>query len=177
MGQGTDMNLLQYAALMVFPGLMIVAALTDASSFTIPNRLSALLTLAFIPAALLMGRPAGEIGMDFIVALAALFAGMAMFALGWIGGGDAKLFAVAGLWLGWPAAVDFLAVTALAGGGLAVLLLNARSSYVRAHLNGAPGWLARLTTPGENVPYGVAIAVGALAAFPQCGMMQGLHPF
>jgi Flp pilus assembly protein protease CpaA len=29
----------------------------------------------------------------------------------------------------------------------------------------APAWARRLATPGESAPYGVAIAVGALAAF------------
>ncbi len=171
------MIILQYLVALLFPVLMIIAALKDATSYTIPNRLSAILVLGFLPAALIMGRPWGEIGLDFAVGAAALVAGMGMFAAGWIGGGDAKIFAMAGLWLGWPASIEFLGVTAVAGGGLAVLLLNARSSFVRAHLSGAPGWLNRLTTPGENVPYGVAIAVGALAAFPHCGLMQGLRLF
>ena len=97
-----------------------------------------------------------------------------MFAVGWIGGGDAKLFAVVCLWLGLAPMPVFLLVTALAGGGLAVLLLNARSAWIRPHLNGAPAWLGRLTTPGADVPYGVAIAAGALAAFPQCALVHGL---
>jgi len=169
------MNILQIALLTVFPALMIMAGLTDVTSFTIPNRISVILALAFVPVALILGRPMNEIGMDAGVGLLALLAGMGMFAAGWIGGGDAKLFAVAGLWLGWPASINFLMVTALAGGGLAVVLLNARSSVVRAHLSGVPTWLDRLTTPGADVPYGVAIAIGALTAFPQCGLMQGVH--
>ncbi len=168
------MNIPQTAMLMVFPALMIIAGLTDATSFTIPNRLSALLAVAFFPAALLTGLNPGEVGLDLGAGAAALVAGMAMFAAGWIGGGDAKLFAAAALWLGWPAMTEFLLITALAGGGLAVLLLNARSSVVRVHLTAAPTWLARLTTPGADVPYGVAIAIGALAAFPQSGLMRGL---
>ena len=66
-------------------------------------------------------------------------------------------------------------MTALAGGGLAVLLLNVRSAWIRPHLHGAPAWLDRLTTPGADVPYGVAIAAGALAAFPQCALVHGLQ--
>ena len=57
----------------------------------------------------------------------------------------------------------FLMVTALAGGALALLLLNLRSDWVKPYLAGAPPWFARLTTSGAAVPYGVAIAVGALA--------------
>ena len=50
------MNLLQAALLTAFPILVIVAALTDITSFTIPNRISALLVLIFVPAALEIGR-------------------------------------------------------------------------------------------------------------------------
>ena len=37
-----------------------------------------------------------------------------------------------------------------------------------------PSWFTRLAEPGENVPYGVAIAVGALVAFPASPLMGGL---
>lgn len=169
------MNTLQAALLTVFPVLVIVAALTDISSFTIPNRISVLLIAAFFPAALVLARPLGEVGMDLAVCAAALIAGMGMFAAGWIGGGDAKLLAAASLWLGWSALPFFLLVTALAGGGLALMLLNVRSSLLRPYLSAGPGWLTRLTTPGADVPYGVAIAVGALAAFPQSSLMHAFH--
>jgi prepilin peptidase CpaA len=169
------MNTLQAALLTVFPALVIIAALTDATSFTIPNRISLLLLAAYVPATLVLGRPLGEIGLGLGVGVLALVAGMGMFAAGWIGGGDAKLFAASALWLGWPASVTFVMVTALAGGALAVLLLNARSPYLRTYFAGAPTWFGRLVTPGANVPYGVAIAAGALAAFPQSSLMSAFH--
>jgi prepilin peptidase CpaA len=169
------MIIFQAVLLTVFPTLVIIAALTDLVSFTIPNRISLGLIAAFPLACLVMGQPLPAIGISLAVGVAALIVGMAMFALGWIGGGDAKLFAVVCLWLGLTAMPTFLLVTALAGGGLAVLLLNARSAWVRPHLSGAPAWLGRLTTPGADVPYGVAIAAGALAAFPGCALVHGLQ--
>jgi prepilin peptidase CpaA len=169
------MPTLQAALLTVFPILVIVAALTDVTSFTIPNRISALLALAFFPTALALARPVGEIGMDVGVFCGALVAGMAMFAVGWIGGGDAKLLAAASLWLGVSGVPVFLMVTALTGGALAMLLINVRSPWVQPYLAGAPSWLARLATPGADVPYGVAIATGALAAFPQTALMHAFH--
>ena len=105
----------------------------------------------------------------------ALLAGMGMFAVGWIGGGDAKLFAAASLWLGWPSMPLFLLVTAMAGGGLAVLLLQVRSAWVRPYLVTGPTWLARLATPGGDVPYGVAIALGAMVAFPTSPLVHAFH--
>jgi prepilin peptidase CpaA len=173
----TTMNTLQAALLTVYPVLVIVAALSDVTSFTIPNRISVLLFVAFFPAALALGRQPAELGLDVVICLAALVAGMGMFAAGWIGGGDAKLFAAASLWLGWNALPAFLLITAIVGGGFAVLLLNARSSLLRPYLSTGPGWLVRLTTPGAEVPYGVAIAVGALAAFPQSSLMHAFHGY
>jgi prepilin peptidase CpaA len=169
------MNTLQAALLTLFPALVIIAALTDATSFTIPNRISILLLAAYLPAALLLGRPLTDMGVDAAVGVVALLAGMAMFAAGWIGGGDAKLLAACALWLGLRGAPTFLLATALAGGGLAVLLLNARSASMRCYFAAAPAWLCRLVTPGGSVPYGVAIAAGALAAFPQSTLVAAFH--
>jgi prepilin peptidase CpaA len=169
------MNTLQAAFLTLFPALVIIAALTDATSFTIPNRISLLLLAVYVPASLLLGRPLAEMGADVAVGLVALVCGMGMFAAGWIGGGDAKLFAACALWLGLRGSGPFLLVTALAGGGLAVLLLNARSAPLRIYFAAGPAWLARLATPGGDVPYGVAIAAGALAAFPQSGLVAAFH--
>lgn len=169
------MTLLQAALLSIYPALLIIAALTDATSFTIPNRISLLLLAAYVPTALALGRPLGEMGIDLAVFAVALVAAMGMFAVGWIGGGDAKLFAAASLWLGWAATPVFLLVTALAGGALAVLLLNLRSTWVKPLVDGAPGWVVRLATPKAAVPYGVAIAVGALAAFPHSSLVQAFH--
>jgi len=156
----------QTLLLLIFPILVITAALRDATSYTIPNWISLALIGAFPIVALALGVPFAAIGLNLAVGAAALVAGMAMFALGWIGGGDAKLFAAAGLWLGWPAVLSYLAVTGIAGGALAVGLLGLRSDYVRPFVPAGPAWFARLAQPGENVPYGVAIALGALMAFP-----------
>jgi prepilin peptidase CpaA len=92
----------------VLPALLVAAAFFDLTSYTIPN---------FLPAAMF-----GLFGV-FLVAMAlgghalswsqtwphllaggvGLALGMAMFAVNWVGGGDAKLFAMACLWLGWNA--------------------------------------------------------------------------
>ena len=62
----------------------------------------------------------------------------------------------------------------LSGGALAVGLLGLRSVYVRPFMPGRPAWFARLAEPGENVPYGVAIAVGAMTAFPASALVAHL---
>ena len=165
---------LQTLLLLIFPLLVIAAALRDATSYTIPNWLSLVLVAAFPVAALALGLPLPTIGLNFAIGAAALVAGIGMFALGWIGGGDAKLFAAAAVWLGWAPSITYLAVTGLAGGALAMGLLALRSAHIRPFIPAGPAWFARLVEPGENVPYGVAIAVGALAAFPASALMNHL---
>jgi prepilin peptidase CpaA len=157
---------LQVLLLLSFPVLVIVAALRDATTYTIPNWISLALAGAFPVTALALGLPLSTIGLSLGVGVVALALGMAMFALRWIGGGDAKLFAAAALWLGLAASTTYLAVIGIAGGALATGLLVLRSAWMRPYLPSGPAWFARLAQPGENVPYGVAIAVGALAAFP-----------
>jgi prepilin peptidase CpaA len=151
----------------VFPLLVIVAAMKDITTYTIPNWISAALVAAFFPVALALGAPLPVIGTCLLIGLAALLIGMAMFALNWIGGGDAKLLAAAALWVGWPAVLPFVLVTAVAGGALALILLQMRSSLLRPWFVRAPPWLARLATDGGDAPYGVAICVGALFILPQ----------
>ena len=116
---------------LVFLGLILTAAVEDALSFTIPNWISLALLAAFPLAALTVGMPLASAAMNLGVGAAALAAGMGMFALRWVGGGDAKLLAAVCLWLGLPALGLFLLATALAGGALAILLLTLRSDQLR----------------------------------------------
>ncbi|MBL8773518.1 MAG: prepilin peptidase [Phenylobacterium sp.] len=152
------------AAAFAFPALMLVAAAKDATSFTIPNRISVALLGLFPLAAFAAGLPLETMAVHLAVGFAGLVAGMVMFSLRWVGGGDAKLFAAAALWLGWPAVMTFVLAAAVAGGALAMALLTARSTLVRPIMLMGPSWVARLAEPGESVPYGVAIAAGALWA-------------
>jgi prepilin peptidase CpaA len=151
----------------IFPALAIIAALKDVTSYTIPNWISAALALGFVPVALLCGVSLHDLGMAAAVGAVGLVLGMVMFAFGWVGGGDAKLLAVSALWLGFPAVMPFLLVTALCGGALALALLALRSIWLRPIAAQGPAWVGRLATPGEAAPYGLAICAGALAAFPQ----------
>lgn len=159
----------QTAVLLVFPALVILGGVRDLVSYRIPNWISLALAGGFAVAAvaaLAAGTPPVVLGLSLAVGAGAFVAGVAMFALGWIGGGDAKLFAAAALWIGWPGFATYLAFTGLAGGALAVLLLSLRSAAARPLVLAGPAWFMRLAEPGESVPYGAAIAVGALAAFP-----------
>jgi prepilin peptidase CpaA len=154
----------------VMPALVIVAGLHDLTTMTIPNWVSGLLILGFFPVALMVGLSPMIVAAHVGVALAALFVGAGMFALNWIGGGDAKLMAAVCLWLGVAGSGMFLLWTGLFGGLFCVMLIFGRF-YSRPYLGGAPGWVAQLMEPKGDIPYGVAIAAGALMAFPSGNMM------
>src|SRR5215472_5236299 len=116
-------ELVKTLALLVFAGLIIVAALKDLASFTIPNWISAALAATFAPAALAAGIPIGAIGLSFALALGVLAVAAGLFALGWVGGGDAKLMTAATLWLGHQGSSSVDPVRALVVNGLAPFAL------------------------------------------------------
>jgi prepilin peptidase CpaA len=149
----------------VFAALVIIAALKDLSSFTIPNWISIVLVAAFAPAALFTGATWGAIGLAFAIAAGVLVLAIGMFAMGWMGGGDAKLMTAVSLWVGLKGLAAFVLCTGLAGGALVLALLALRSAWLRPVADMGPAWARRLATPDEAAPYGVAIALGALAAF------------
>ena len=70
------------------------------------------------------------------------------FAIGWVGGGDAKLAAVTALWLGWASTVEFIAIASLFGGVLTCLLLAFRRSVLPAFIIRQP-WVQRLHDTGR----------------------------
>lgn len=168
------MHTLQFALQLIFPALVVVAALKDVTSYTIPNWISLALIAAFAPIALVSGASLATLGLCLASGVVALLVGMGMFAAGWIGGGDGKLFAVCALWLGWPAILPFMLYTGLAGGALTFAILALRSAWLAPAVAGGPTWIRKLGTEGGDLPYGVAIAVGALAAFPQGALTHGI---
>jgi len=159
------MDSLHLILLGVMPALVIVAGLKDLTTMKIPNWISGLLILSFFPAALAVGLDVATVGVHLGVAALALLVGAGMFALRWIGGGDAKLMATTCLWLGLDGSGMFLLWTGLMGGLFCLVLIFARF-YSRPYLLGAPGWVVQLMEPKGDIPYGVAIACGALMAYP-----------
>ena len=150
----------------IFPALVIMGGVYDASTMKIPNWISITLAAAFVPVALLTGLGWAEIGISVGVGFAALVIGIALFAFRVVGGGDAKLLAASCLWIGWPTVGMFVLYTALAGGLLSLLLIMARKWVAFVPAAHMPGWFQRLMEPKGDIPYGIAIAVGAVLAYP-----------
>lgn len=159
-----------FLSITLFPVLMIIAGAGDALSMRIPNWLVILLAALFFPMALATGMPFASFANHVGVGVALFAFGFALFSFGLFGGGDAKLLAAAGLWMGWPDLVPFLVLTALAGGGLAAVvgiwsMLNINSEVHDGTL------FKRFGKIKPNVPYGYAFAIGALLAFPNSWWM------
>ena len=157
-----------------FAALVLTGAVRDLISYTIPNWISFAILGLFPVAALAADVSLSTAGLHAAIGVGVLVAAMAMFAFRWIGGGDAKLFASAAFWMGWPAITDFMLWTALTGGVLAVVLMSMRRAPLRPIVLLGPPWLVKLSEPGGAAPYGVAIAVGALVALPKSPLLSGL---
>lgn len=154
----------QFLVLIVFPALLLAAAGWDLASFTIPNAIPAALAMMFLILAAFAGLSPAELGWHFLAGGVGLAAGFTLFALGYIGGGDAKLFAAVALLLGVHDATAYALISAVLGGGLTLGLLLVRQVPLPQFL--AQPWILRLHDPREGVPYGVALAAGAFVLLP-----------
>ncbi|MEL6365389.1 MAG: prepilin peptidase [Pseudomonadota bacterium] len=152
------------------PAALVVAAVTDLAERRISNRLTAALALSYPLVALAVGAGFGEIAQGLMIGVGLLAFGFALFAFNIIGGGDAKLIAAVGPWMGFAAFPEFLMFTAFAGGALSAGVLAIRSVQSQMPAGG-PVWLTRLFPERAGVPYGVAIAAGGLLAYPQSALV------
>jgi prepilin peptidase CpaA len=140
--------------LILLATLLVVAAVIDVRTFTISNKLNlavALLAPVYwlaVPLSLWPEVPIQIAGalIVFILLAAAFYAGM-------MGGGDVKLAAAIALWFPPVLTIKFLVLMSVAGG---VLTLGLLVWHRAKHREGRP-----------EIPYGVAIAFGALAILAQ----------
>jgi prepilin peptidase CpaA len=141
--------------------LLWLAAYTDLTRRLIRNWISLLLLLLFVLYAAFPPLPIDALSHVFcaIALFAALFAG---FIFGKVGGGDVKLATVVMLWVGPKGGLEFLVITALFGGLLALFIVMPTLRLMREWAF-SPLLKSGLITEegaGATVPYGVAITVG-----------------
>jgi prepilin peptidase CpaA len=158
--------IIDLARMLLFPALMAFAASSDLFTMTISNRVSLLLVAGFVVLAALSGMDFHTMLSHVGAGLTVLVAAFACFAMGWVGGGDAKVAAAVALWFGFAHLLDYLLYASLFGGGLTLLLLQFRQWPLPRAL-GSQAWLLRLHDKETGIPYGIALAVGALVIYPQ----------
>jgi prepilin peptidase CpaA len=157
----------------VFPLLMIFAALADLFTMTIPNRVSVVLVVAYLLLAIYLGQPWQNVAAHFSCALVVLLLTFALFHLGWIGGGDAKLAASTALWLGWEHLMDYGLVASLAGGVLTVIIIELRRHDLPSSILSFQ-FISHLAEKTAGVPYGIALACAGLIVYPQTSVWARL---
>jgi len=155
----------EFLVLLVLPALLAAAAGWDLASFTIPNFVPLALIAGFVAFVVVAGMTPGAVGFHVLAGFVGLAIGFTLFALGYVGGGDAKLFAVVVLWLGFGDLPNFALLAAILGGALALALMGLRTLPLPAVLVGQ-SWIRRLHDTGSGIPYGVALAAGALLVLP-----------
>jgi prepilin peptidase CpaA len=158
--------MLDIARLMLFPALMAFAASSDLFTMTISNRVSLALIAGFLVLAPLGGMGLHAMLLHVGAGAAVLVVAFACFAMGWVGGGDAKIMACVALWFGFDHLLNFFVYASLFGGALTLLLLQFRQWPLPYALAGQ-AWLSRLHDRQSGIPYGIALALGALIVYPE----------
>ncbi|HTH61595.1 MAG TPA: prepilin peptidase [Paraburkholderia sp.] len=146
---------------LITTALLLTLAWFDVAQRRLPGKLvGALVVLYFVMAASARVSPM-SIATHIGVALIALAAGTALFAAGMLGGGDVKFAAAVFLWAGAKFALPAFVLISVAG--LAVTLVAVTAGWlVRVAPSGAMARVASPWAATRGVPYGVAIALGAL---------------
>ena len=140
--------------LLALATILVVAAVIDLRTFTISNRLSLAVALGaplyWLSIGLApwpgMGIQLAAGGIVFALMAGAFYAGM-------MGGGDVKLAAALALWFSPASTLTFLILMSIAGGVLTLVVVAIHRMKKKL---GKP-----------EIPYGVAIAFGALAILTQ----------
>lgn len=149
---------------MIFAAPLLMAAYTDFWSMKIPNLVSLAMAAGFFLTLPLTWQGLPVFGEHLSMGLIFFLAGFAMFAFGWLGGGDAKLMAAISLWFGWGDALPFILYTTIFGAALGIsLMLGGYLAPVKLRTS---AFGMRLFQGGKDMPYGIALAAGALFVWP-----------
>lgn len=165
--------ILDLARLLFFPALMAFAAASDLFTMTIPNRVSLILIAGFFAIALASGMSHHVMLLHLGAGFAVLAVTFTCFALGWVGGGDAKLAAVAALWFGFDHLLNYFLYASILGGAITLGLLQLRQwplPYVMLRQE----WALRLHHKEAGIPYGIALGLGALLVYPDTDWIRAI---
>lgn len=152
--------------------IVLAAAVSDVIRYRIPNLLVLALAIVFVTWAGVHYAETAWLS-HLGAALVCLAGGFVLYLLGQMGAGDVKLLTVVALWAGLGGLVALLLFMSLSGLLVLPLILLARWLVQKAQARNLwkPQWtLPRVLTKREGVPYGVAIALGALVTMV-------VHPF
>ena len=157
--------LLPFFILSIFAATMLATIYKDATTMTIPNWISLLVIAGFFISIPFVWQDWPNFGEHLAAGGLMLVIGFIMFATNGLGGGDAKLMAAISLWWTWPDLLMFALYSTLAGGLLAFFILVGRK-FIPARIITSP-WMYNIVKDNSKMPYGLALAAGALGTLPQ----------
>lgn len=164
--------MLEALIFVVFPFCMAFALVSDIVSMTIANRVSLLLVAAFAVVAPLTGMDWAAYGWHFAAGALVLCVTFTLFAIGGMGGGDAKLLAASAVWMGFSMELlQYLVYASLLGGLLTVMVMIYRGSALSV-FTGGNLFLRHFADRKVGIPYGVALGLAGLIVYPSTPLMQ-----
>lgn len=152
------------AILILLQLLIVAAAVQDAWRLRISNRFPLAIIACFVGWVAVIGLEV-DLWQNLVAFLLCLGLGLLLFSRNWLGGGDVKLLAALALWFDLAGAGRLLLLTAL-GGGLVTLALM----LIRRLLPSPAGTGFAAMRKRGPIPYGLAIAAGALLAIHLYGV-------
>jgi len=150
---------------------MIFVMFFDIFTMTIPNKIVLALLGGFLVCLPFVGMTLETLAWHLSVSALVLITSFVLFSFGVMGGGDAKLAAVASLWLGAIPTLEFLLIASLMGGVLTIVVIFARRAPLPKLLSKME-WAQRLHDTNNGVPYGAALGPAALLVFLKTPWME-----
>ena len=161
-----------YLLMAIFPAALIVAAINDVYEFKIPNLVSAIIIAGFPVCLIAAGGSFTLLWQGLLVGAIVLVVGFGLFAFRVVGGGDAKLLAASAPWFGTGLIDEFLLLTGIFGGFLALLILIFRGMPMLP-IYARYTWLFDLyQSKTKGIPYGVAIAGAGIICYLDSPLFQ-----
>lgn len=146
-------GLLTESLLALLAIILVAAAIIDIRTYTISNRLNLAVALLAPLYWVSIGMGLAEIGIQVAVAVGVFVLLAIAFYLRMMGGGDVKLASAIALWFAPQGTLRFLIYMSVAGGVLTLFVVGLHKLRKK---EGKP-----------EIPYGVAIAFGALTILAQ----------
>jgi len=137
--------------LVVLSILLVIAAISDLQSYTIPNWLSLAIVGLFVVQMVVEPRSYSVIGVRLLVTACIFGLCTLLYAKRLWGGGDVKLLSSLSLWVGLDDLPRLLLTMSVAGGLLTLMIIAVRR--IKNHRTGSSD---------SRIPYGVAIAAAGL---------------
>jgi prepilin peptidase CpaA len=173
------LSLAFYVTPFVFAFLVIYGALSDLSTFKIPNWISYSLCLLFllqsfvlwfaVPAGSPLAASAPSFPVNLGIGLVVLVTSTIFWARGHIGGGDVKYLTATSLFMGPDGVVVFMVLLSGLALVMATLLKLSRNWGFLVNAGRMPDFVKRIYAKLEvnQLPYGFPIGIAALAMIPQ----------